>query len=465
MLNASKKVKGNRFERSKFHIPYYTSSYFNTGKEGEDGNEKAKIASVKIPVRIDNGEGESRSNVTSFSVKSIKHFDNDVEGVLTSLSLLDERVIKPKGIEDSCERIKVRQKMLQLICSETATQTLQEASKVARQHVYDEELEGQIDADEVREDVLVSDETAFFEFLEREFEDLDDDYEDTLEYSQHLFQSYERALWNQLNSIIFGQEAYRAFKQQKDYLTNKIVKPFGVSVEAAFRRIETLTSLLSYFPPPSSRGKMATAAQWDAFEEQKEITNKEKREMKYNLLPDVYADRFDELEVDWTEMSNSKFLSEAQKCEAADKKEREKSQKNKENNKRKKEEESTPNLSRVQRDKNKRIKFKKENSPVNNAGRARECELCKLAGAPEFVYKSHYTNQCKKKGDYQKKMSGGVGERTKALREYKSAEKELRKELKLLKKVRKLRKENKKSLGSRGAEDDSSSSSEEEFSE
>merc|ERR1712115_277960 len=45
-----------------------------------------------------------------------------------------------------------------------------------------------------------------------------------------------------------------------------------------------------------------------------------KQEMKYNLLPDSFGDRFDELETDWTEMSKQKFLSEAQKCEAADKK-------------------------------------------------------------------------------------------------------------------------------------------------
>ena len=109
--------------------------------------------------------------------------------------------------------------------------------------------------------------------------------------------------------------------------------------------------------------------------------------------------------------------------------------------------------------------FKKENSLVNNAGCARECELCKLAGAPEFAYKSHYTNQCKKKGDYQKKISGGVGERAKALCEYELAEKELRKELKLLKKVRKLCKENKKNLGNRGTAYDSSSLSKDEMSE
>lgn len=67
-----------------------------------------------------------------FSVKTVSHFDNDVEGVLTSLSLLDERVIKPREIEDSCKRTKVNKKMLQLICLKTATQTFQEVAKVAR---------------------------------------------------------------------------------------------------------------------------------------------------------------------------------------------------------------------------------------------------------------------------------------------------------------------------------------------
>ena len=39
-----------------------------------------------------------------------------------------------------------------------------------------------------------------------------------------------------------------------------------------------------------------------------------KREIKSNLLLDVFGERFDELETDWTEMSKQKFLSEAQKC-------------------------------------------------------------------------------------------------------------------------------------------------------
>ena len=60
--------------------------------------------------------------------------------------------------------------------------------------------------------------------------------------------------------------------------------------------------------------------------------------MKYNLLPETYQDRFDELELDWTEMTASKFLSEAQKYEDAAEKKKLKHQEDgerKTNNKRK----------------------------------------------------------------------------------------------------------------------------------
>ena len=94
---------GNLFEKAKYHIPYYTPSYFNPDGE-EDKEEKNKATSkVKIPIKIDKGEEDSRSNVTSFLVSPITHFDSNVKGVLTSLSLLEERVIKPRGIKDSCK--------------------------------------------------------------------------------------------------------------------------------------------------------------------------------------------------------------------------------------------------------------------------------------------------------------------------------------------------------------------------
>jgi hypothetical protein len=142
--------------------------------------------------------------------------------------------------------------------------------------------------------------------------------ENNEEFVAFLYPEHKRAFRNHLNSIIFGADAYRAYKQQKDYLLHKIVKPFGVPVEAAFHRIEAITRYMEYFPPPSGRGKPPTQDQWESFEETKKISTKDKKEMKYNLLPESYHDRFDESENDWIEMSHSKFLSEAQKFEALD---------------------------------------------------------------------------------------------------------------------------------------------------
>jgi len=97
-------------------------------------------------------------------------------------------------------------------------------------------------------------------------------------------------------------------------------------------------------------------------------------------------------------------------------------------------------LNRAQHERNQNGKGKK-NGRITNGGTARECELCKAAGAPDFVYKSHYTNQCKKKDEFKKALSGGVAKRAQAFKEYRSSEKELMKELKLLKKIKKLKKE------------------------
>lgn len=130
------------------------------------------------------------------------------------------------------------------------------------------------------------------------------------------------------------------------------------------------------------------------------------------------------------------FLSKAQKCKTLDNKEREKAQKNP-TREMLMAEKIAPSICRMFKGTlTQKTNFRKENPSVSNAGHARECKLCNLAGAPEFVYKSHYTNQYKKKGDYQKKMNGGVSECKNALHKYKSVEKELRKDLRLLKKLR-----------------------------
>ena len=460
--SVNKKTKGNRFEKAKYHIPFYTTAFFNPDGELEEGEVKnPKVKTVKIPVKIATHGDESRSNVTSFEMKSISHFDNNVENVLETLSQLQERVIKPKAIDNLPEETKVRMQLLQLLCSSgPASQTLQEAAKIGRTYVYDEYIKDNED-DEVEEEVITNDESAFFEYISREFEDLDEEFSSSERYTAHLFLEFERAFWNHLNAVIFGADAYRAFKQQRDYMLNKIIKPFGVPVEAAFRRVEIIVNLMMYFPPPSSRGQAATSAQWNEFMEHKRMSKELIKEMKYNLLPESYHDRFDELEMDWTEMSSQKFLAEAQKCEAADAKERQKLEKAKEKLKRKKAEDAdnTANLDRSQKQRNQNGKRLKTSKTATPAGVARLCELCKLSGAPEFVWKSHNTKDCKKKADYAKAMSGGVGSRKQATREICNKEQQLKRELKLLREIKKLEVSKKKGKKDEDEEVSSTSSS------
>ena len=65
---------------------------------------------------------------------------------------------------------------------------------------------------------------------------------------------------------------------------------------------------------------MRAGEQWEVFAEMRKVSADIKWKMKYNLLPESYHDHFDKLEIDWTEMFNWKFMSEVQKCKAADKK-------------------------------------------------------------------------------------------------------------------------------------------------
>ena len=175
-------------------------------------------------------------------------------------------MIKPLGIKDPNEEWKVTLKLLQIIChSDPATQTLQETARVGRAYVYEEYLQGGAE-DNVEEDMLTSDQNAFYGYLNTGFKEIPDHIEgveNNEDFVAFLYKEYKRAFWNHLHSIIFGADAYRAYKQQKDYLLHKIVKPFGVSIEAAFWRIEVVSRYMEHFPPPCGRGKQASQDQWD----------------------------------------------------------------------------------------------------------------------------------------------------------------------------------------------------------
>ena len=58
---------------------------------------------VKIPIKIAANGDESRANITTFELRGITHFDNNVENVLETFMQLNERVVKPKNMENKNE--------------------------------------------------------------------------------------------------------------------------------------------------------------------------------------------------------------------------------------------------------------------------------------------------------------------------------------------------------------------------
>lgn len=456
-MTKTQALKGNKENDTRYHIRFYNKSFFNPAELEEGEETDSKIGTVKLPVKIDADGGDSRSNITYREIKGISHWENNVENVLEAEHQLFEHVIKPKCIQDPHELITTTIRMQSLICNGgTAHQTLQETGKIARQGVYDEHL-GAHDREKC-EDILVSDDSSFVEYIQREDLAFPNKWQNNDQWTDFLYREYERMFWNHLHSVIFGPDVHRAFKQQKNYMMHKIVKPFGVSVDAAFRRIDVMVNLVIWFPPPAHRGKPATAKQWKQFQESMAVENHEKQEMKYNLLPESYRDRFDTLETDWAAMNSSVFLAEAQKCEAADKKALAKLAESKAALKKKKthfDESSTSGLNRSSKSSNYKSKKRKTHSDTTSAGKARFCVLCKMAGAPEIVYGCHNTADCNKKDEYQKKLSGSAGSRKQATREYKKSEEKTQKELKLMSKRLKKLEGRKK----RKTEDDDSSKS------
>ena len=107
-------------------------------------------------------------------------------------------------------------------------------------------MQSKYEIDVVQRKVLIEDETAFEEYIKRDFDELVDDFASSKEFTAHLFKVFYEKFWNYLNTVMFGADAYRAYKTQKEYLKTKIVKPCDVGVEALFRRIYVLTNLLLF---------------------------------------------------------------------------------------------------------------------------------------------------------------------------------------------------------------------------
>ena len=163
-------------------------------------------------------------------------------------------------------------------------------------------------------------------------------------------------------------------------MLNQIVKPFGVSVEAAFRRVEIISNLMECFPPPCSNRKEPTQAQWNKFTLVKKLSEEEKREVKYNFLPQSFCDCIDDANKDWTKWTGVKFLAQVQKCEAADQhdaahKSKEKSKEKGKCKREDNEDSTTSNLSLAQKGRNNNLKKKRKGRDTSNSGKACLCKL------------------------------------------------------------------------------------------
>ena len=61
-----------------------------------------------------------------------------------------------------------------------------------------------------------------------------------------LVESFHYHVIDYMNKLIFSEEVHKVLDHQIEYLTNRIIKPFGIGVKVSFERIELLQSLQSY---------------------------------------------------------------------------------------------------------------------------------------------------------------------------------------------------------------------------
>ena len=138
-------------------------------------------------------------------------------------------------------------------------------------------------------------------------------------------------------SRIFGANRYRAFQLELEYLKHHIVKPYEVSVRKAMQRVDVLLTYLPFFPPRTVRSKHPTDKEWTAFNLMKQMHDKTKRDIQYNMLPRSFCDAINIWETDYEMMDASNFLLCLEKLEVKDIKECKERDENKEKLKRKSE--------------------------------------------------------------------------------------------------------------------------------
>ena len=443
--NGKTKIKGNK-DDAKHFIDFYDPEFF--GVVDDENKKTSKEHTVSLTVAIDDETTQrSKSNLAEHKVPLIDDF-TDVEAVIKSILQLRNSVLASKTDGTYMDSVKKEIQHIQLICTSGSSHAIfQSVAKEARMIVYDKymiPLQILLD-DDHEKDILVSEHSQFCKkidkakmtngYLDRHFPDEREENPDrkkqTDKMKEFIYRNYFQEFWNGMHQEMFGANRYRASLLELEYLQHHIVKPYEVSVRKAMQRIDVLLTYLPLFPPRTLRDKRATNKEWAAHNERRKLIQESKRDIQYAMLPLSFRDAIDAMETDYETMDESTFLLRLEQIEVKDMKDRKEREENKEKLKRKSEANSNgkehPNKSRKDKSDRDNKRNRREGQKTNSGGKARFCSMCKLAGAPSFVYETHNDNDCKKKGQYEKLLSGGAGSREKASKEYKSFEKRMMK--------------------------------------
>ena len=232
---------------------------------------------------------------------------------------------------------------------------------------------------------------------------------------------------------MFGANHYCAFQLELEYLKHHIVKPFNVSARKALQCIDVLLTYLPFFPPRTLRDKRPTEKEYKKFNAMSVATPEAKRDIQYAMLPINFRDSIDTWETDYETMNETIFLQRLEQVKKKDSRERKEREDNKEKLKCKSDAnnqgEEHPNNNRKDKSDRDIKRNRRDGQKPTNTGKQRFCNMCKMSGAPSFVYKTHKDKECKKKDQYEKFLSGGAGKRYEAKKEYKSFESKMMKKM------------------------------------
>ena len=107
-----------------------------------------------------------------------------------------------------------------------------------------------------------------------------------------LVESFHYHVIDYMNKLIFSEEVHKVLDHQIEYLTNRIIKPFGIGVKVSFERIELLEQYLKFFPPTTKKGVFPTLEAHKEHENFIIVENKQ-RKIKFNMLPEeAYQQKF-----------------------------------------------------------------------------------------------------------------------------------------------------------------------------